>query len=360
MKTIFTLICVTLIQFIVAQKKIPYQIDASQSIVVENSLYNALDVIDARENKRDFGVVDLNPFRIRFDDARFNLKRINECILQKPLEEQFKDVFAMQVTENAKNGKLLLVINRLYFLDSREFDLSRRSQVFCFSADLFVKNNESFNLLSSIDSNLFVSDLPLFRTNSKSLMKLSSELMFNFIETNLTKTPDFQSNFTWNHLNKWDSVLKSTNKIYTNDTLVDGIYYTYESFKKQKPAGVLIETEKSIEELQKIYQLNDTTGEGDKISKRKIYTVVQKGVAYIFANVSAFNRDFVKLVREENDYYLDAMPLMNYNLNSLYKNEVIKMLSKLRLFSIPSMPKIRYLLEPRNGSFTPISLIDKN
>lgn len=359
MKIILTIFYLTLTQFINAQKQIPYQIDASQSIVVDNSLYNVLEVIDARENRRDFGIIDLNPFRIRFDNARFNLNRLNECVLQKPLEDQFKEVFAMQITDNAKTGSLLLVINRLYFFDSREFDLTPRSPVFCFSADLFVKNNDTYNILSSIDSNLFVRDLPLLRTNSKSLMKISSELIFNFIETNLTKTPKFQTNFTLNHINKWDSVLKSTNKIYTNDTLVDGIYLTYESFKNQKPDGLLFETEKSIEELQKVYQLNDTTGEGDKISKRKIYTVAQKGVAYIFANVSAFNRDFVKLVKEDNDYFLDAFPLMNYNLNSLYKTEVIKMMSKFSLFSIPRMSKIRYLLEPRNGSFTPISVIGK-
>ncbi|MFY7964509.1 MAG: hypothetical protein ACOVO1_06405 [Chitinophagaceae bacterium] len=111
------------------------------------------------------------------------------------------------------------------------------------------------------------------------MIKKASKLILNFIETNLTNSNTKSNPYTLNHINKWDSVLKSESKLYSNDTLANGIYYTCEAFNYQKQDGILVDDKRSIEELQKVYQWNDSTGESNKLKKCKVFAVVQNGIS---------------------------------------------------------------------------------
>lgn len=137
-----------------------FKIDTTQYNCIDNSLYNQLQVIDARENKVDFGIFSYEKVRHPSYFSNSYLVKYVGVKIQKSLKEQLEEIFSKQVTKNARDGKLLLVINRMYFFEPNG-ELSGKNDIaFSFSANLFVVEKNTYNLISSIDSNLSDRVLP--------------------------------------------------------------------------------------------------------------------------------------------------------------------------------------------------------
>ncbi len=331
-----------------------FKIDTTQFSTIKNSLYNQLQVIDNRENETDFGIVSYDK---RITPSLFSsseLTRYEGIKIQKPIKNQLEEVFSKQLTKNAQEGKLLLVLNRMYFSDPDALQTGQNDVAFSFSANLFVVENENYSLLATLDSNLSKRVLPLIQSTNKPLIKKASKIVFNFIESNLQKKPVLQTKYSDRDIRKWDSVIKSSIKLYNSYELPDGIYYTYNDFKNQISNGKPIIKLDSKGRLRKVFAMNDKRTNGIKIDKKKFYAVVQNGKTFVSVKTNSLKWQYLILEREGNDCFVKARKIFNGNLNFFYQVEVRN--KNLSVFDLKRMPIMKFKLEPSNGSFTPVDL----
>ena len=111
-------------------------------------------------------------------------------------------------------------------------------------------------------------------------MKTSSKLITDLISINLLKKANDSCKFNLNDIVKIDSIEKRSIKIYNTDTYVEGLYYTYNSFKNQVPDEKVIVKTKKDSTIDYVSIL-DKNNKWIKLKPKEMYSIVYKGKPYI-------------------------------------------------------------------------------
>lgn len=190
--------------------------------------------------------------------------------------------------------------------------------------------------------------------SNKPLIKKASKLVFSFIESNLQKTKILGSVFSLKDINNWDSVLKSKSSLYKNRELKDGIYYSFDDLNNQTPNGNVKIVMNEKRELKKVFAKFHTINNYSKIGKRKFYGLVYNGSVFVSIRTNLLSWRYFELIREGNDFYINARKIYSSNINLFYKNIILG--KSLSFMELKRLPLIKFKLEPSNGNFTPIEL----
>jgi hypothetical protein len=246
---------------------------------VANSLYNKIKLIDVRADTTNMGMIQTGAFN-----------KPTAVVAKEPLANQLNNILAALTDDTAKPQELAIQLRRISFTE--ETGGFSEKGYFFLSAQLYAKTSDGYKRISTIDTTATVgSGMDV----SNALLKKGGETLSKFIAENLTRQP---SNFTYsfNEVEKVDSIEKSKLPIYNTNTYIDGYYSTYTSFSNQVPDGqITVEGEKVRPGKVKV---PDDQGKLRKLKPLAVYAIVYKGKPYM---VNEFG--YYPISKSGNDFY---------------------------------------------------------
>lgn len=246
---------------------------------ISNSLYSRITVIDGRFDTSHMGVVQMGAFNARA-----------KVIPVVPFPVQLQNVLQGLTDSSASAGELLLHLHQLSFAEVTGA-VSERGYYY-FSADLYARNNDSYQMLGKIDTVVMIKAMDV----TKALFRHGSNTIHSFLGQHLQRKPASEEQFSYDDILNMAEIEKKKIKLYTTDAYVNGIYNSYTSFFSQVPdRQATVEMKKG--NISKI-RITDSTGKIQKLSSDDIYAVVHEGIAYI-----ATEYGYYLLRKENSDFY---------------------------------------------------------
>ncbi len=233
--------------------------------IISNGNYNAINFLDSRLEKDDFGYVYSGP----------DNKKVP--VVQKPdLNTQFNSFLKNSIDSSTADGELLIQLRKFKFLVKPE---SANELGFClFRADLYIRQDSTYKKLTRIDT-IIVVEAP---EATKPLFDAASNAITTFILKNLDRGFSNTQDYTYRQLTKIDSIEKSKIRLYSTSPLTNGVYKNFQSFKDQTPDFRLIDLVHKKEKLSAINALN-FKGKKMKLKPDEFFAFVSDGKPFISA-----------------------------------------------------------------------------
>jgi len=270
----FVLSCLNLY----AQKKYKFELYAPQTKVA-NSLYNSITVVDFRGDTNSMGFMNTGL-----------MGRYTKVVPAISMKTQYKALFDAVIDSTATNGKLLLLIERLLFVE-RENTLTYDGY-FNMRANLYAKIANHYQMIRTIDT--IVSRTAMLDP-TKALLKAGNGVMTDFITKNLTATPYGPIYLSYDILNI-ATTEKYETALYSASRYTDGLYLTYKTFKNQTPDRQVIMDSADVNAG------NIRTIEGGgvtlKVKASNVYALVYKGHPYVVSE-----GHYYPLTKKGNDFF---------------------------------------------------------
>lgn len=275
-----------------AQKKTREFEILPSDLKITNSLYNKIKFLDSRDDTTSLGIVQVGMSN-----------KLARVIPKVCFNNQINEAFSSLIDSTARNGEMLFQLRQLSFAEiTRMFT----EEGYCFlKAELYSKTGLEYIKVAKLDTIIFVESLDV----TKRIFKEGSQTILKFIETNLTKEIIDNKPWSFNSINKVDSVEKEEIPAYKTDNFPDGVYTDYSSFKKLQPNyQALVETKKdgSISSVKK------TDDEGKKVKINDFYCIVYKGQPFICTDYG-----YYPLQKRENDFYFTGKAYITANAKSV-------------------------------------------
>ncbi len=230
---------------------------------VENSLYNKISYLDSRYDITNMGIIQLGAFN-----------RKVKVVPEVAFEEQLYHILKALTDEKAKEGELLFQLRQFNFA---EITGAMSEKGYCYlRANLYERANDSYKKIDAIDTVILVKSLDV----TKKMMKKGSELITDFIASNLTKTGNDTISYSLADVQNIDNMEKRSLKLYTTATFSNGLYTTYESFRDQLPDKQPAEVEEKNGTIANVKVVNEK-GKFEKVSPKDIYAIVHNGNPFI-------------------------------------------------------------------------------
>lgn len=222
-------------------------------VVVPNSLYNNLEVIDQRNEGNLMGIVDYN------------------VIAKPPMSVQLKSYLKAITNENAKSGTLVLCLKRFQF--SQQSGVLN-TQRFCqINADLYAQDDSVFRHIQTLDQQFFLVG------SGKQIMQTGDSAITTLISSNLMRRGNQEIRLTRLEMVSSDSLAKRQLKLYNTTEFVNGVYSNFESFKNQTPDISATITAKK-EKIRSVVS-TDSQGLAKKLFPIDVYALVVDGKPFI-------------------------------------------------------------------------------
>jgi len=260
-----------------------------------NSLYNHIKVIDQRSDTATLGFLDV---------SSDNGTKI--IIPGYPLHQQFSKLLTTLTDSAAGNGELLLQVNRFSF--SSFIKPYSQAAYYYLRLRLYGKTGNGYSQLAFLDTSVKVNFGNIFKSNFyKRIFINCSETLTNFLTANITNSPSLLSHiYSLTDVMNIVGIEKSVIPVYISDTLKNGIYKSFISFKNQLPdtstkyqlhfkKGKLSTVERKTTYKN---ESGDLVNASIEIPGETFYAIVDKGKAYIFSQSG-----FYSLQKREGDFY---------------------------------------------------------
>lgn len=262
---------------------------------VSNSLYNKVSLIDLRHDTTSLGKMEKGVSG-------------NNTVVTTPLpiSVQLRNILTASTDKTSKAGELLLQLRHFSF---SELPVGDEKAYFHIQALLYAKQSDGYHKLDGIDSIMVVKN----KNAATSILDTSGNTLINFIVSNLKKEPANTKPVTYNDVLKADSAEKAQLKLYSNTTLNDGVYFSYEEFRDQTPSATIVVDGGEVKK--NTVKFINGLGQAKKINPETTYAFVYKGVPYIvnpydFYVLNKVNNDFVftgKILLKPRSAALDAV-----------------------------------------------------
>lgn len=264
-----------------------FQLQPADKKVI-NSNYNQIQLLDSRTDTTNFGIVQL---------GAFNKKTMVR--IKKPFGEQISEAIGFLIDSTAKSGKLILNVRHFFFA---EVTGAMSEKGYCyFKGDLYTQESDGYYKLASIDTVGVIAAMDV----TKALLKNSSNIINGFIASNLTMLPHQQERYSFADLVHIDSVEKNRIKLYTAQTLNDGIYQNFSAFSHQEPNITDFET---IHDNKGALIKVTENGKKQAINPKTIYAVIKNGKPFIATNFGYFEAQ-----KKGRDFYFQGRSKVSAN-----------------------------------------------
>ncbi len=302
---------------------------------IKNSYYNQLHFIDSRTDTVSMGMVQLGAFNKR--------AKVNTTV---PIKKQITSQFNKLIDPSAKTGIIVFQLRQLSFAEQT---MTTKETGYCYlRAKLYRLNNTKYEELGNLDTLLTFGALDV----TKRLFREGSQMITEFISSNLTRYPANVVPITYYDVTHVDSLEKSKLDLYTLSTYKNGLYQNFNSFKNQIPDYTHITCELKHNSINITKIENE---QGQKIKLKSAYAVVYEGKPYIFTDNGSY-----PLRKEGDDLCFTGLSRVGQNTAALITTSALFGLAGvlfLNDFSSNGYFDIR--LDHLNGSFIPYRQIDK-
>jgi hypothetical protein len=258
---------------------------------ISQSLYNSIGYIDSRFDTAHFGIVQLGAFN-----------RKVQVVPEVPFAAQVQAVMAAMIDSTAKDGKLLLQLRQFNFAEIT--GAFSEKGYFYLRADLYAASGQQYQKLAAVDTVVLVKTLDV----TKALLRNGSKAITDFIAASLLTAPPTAAAYSLEDIVKIDSIEKTTIPAYTASQHTDGVYYTYDEFKNQRPGKKEIAVE--LNQSKKISSLKtiDADGKKTKVKSKDVYSVVHNGQLFVATGYGYYPVD-----KSGNDFYFTGKAKVTAN-----------------------------------------------
>lgn len=233
-------------------------------MVVPNSLYNNLEVIDQRKEGNLMGRVDYN-------------------VIAKPaMSVQLKSYLKAVTSERTQAGSLVLCLKRFQF---SQLSGVLNTQRFCrINADLYEKDDTVYRHIQTLDQSFFLIG------SGKQIMQTGDSAITSLISNNLVRHGNQSVGLTYREMVASDSIAKRQLKLYNTTEYVNGVYSNFESFKNQCPdMQATITTKKG--KIRSVVTTN-SQGSAKRLFPTDVYALVVDGQPFISTGIGYFPLSF--------------------------------------------------------------------
>ena len=222
-------------------------------VVIPNSLYNKLEVIDQRKEGYLMGRVDYN-------------------VIAKPqMSVQLESYLKAVSNESAQPGTLVLCLKKFQFSQQSAV---LNTQRFCsINADLYEKDDSVFRHIQTLDTIFFLEG------SGKRIMQIGDSAITALISSNLLHHGNQNVGLTYREMVSSDGIAKQKIKLYNTAEFVNGVYYHYESFKNQNP-DILATISVKRDKIRSV-SITDSSGVVKKLFPIDVYAIVVEGRPFI-------------------------------------------------------------------------------
>jgi len=239
-------------------------------VVVPNSLYDKLLVIDQRKEGERLGIVDYNVIAI------------------PKLSVQLKNYLTQLTTENAQPGTLVLCLKKFQFAQQSSV---MNTQRFCsINADLYEKDDSVYRPLQTLDQIFFLEG------SGKQIMQTGDLELTHLISRNLLLHGNKTVGLTYREMVASDSIAKRQLKLYNTTEFVNGVYSNFESFKNQTP-DISATVSAKRDKIRSVVS-TDNLGNAKKLYPTDVYALVVDGRPFISTGLGFYP------IRLEEDEFL--------------------------------------------------------
>ncbi len=305
---------------------------------VKNSLYNSIEFIDSRKDTSNFGVVQVGLFN-----------RKAKIIAQKQFLLQLQSVMNTITDSTAREGKLLLQLRQFSFA---EFTTAYSEKGYLnFRAKLYKHSDTQYEEVASIDTAITIRSLDV----TEELLKTGGTALTGFIAKSLTAKALNGSVYSLNDIKNIDNIEKGKLAVYNTDTLIDGLYYTYSSFKTQMPdkKEIFVEIDKEDGTISSLKVLN-AKGKKNKVKASEFYAVIYNGIIYISTDYG-----FYPVIKRSSDFYFTGTIKVAPNQGDLMVASVLfGMIGGLAASNATAVYEVK--IDHVNGGFIPLKEIVTN
>lgn len=211
-----------------------------------------------------------------------------------PLREQFTNLLDSFNSAVHSNRKLLLQLGRLKFGGPKNKSMNQRW--FMFRAYLFEVTEKGYCRLGTIDTVAIIN----VKNNKHFVLncfRFAGDVISGFIGSCLSKPISASPEYvTLNQIEKIDSIQKSHLPVYTTDTLTEGVYASYESFRNQTPDHVEFDVKMEDSVPVDVEKLNPDINNRYRFDK--VYAFVVNNKIYINNNFK-----YYLLEKRDNDFF---------------------------------------------------------
>ncbi|OCA80247.1 hypothetical protein BBH99_16190 [Chryseobacterium contaminans] len=304
---------------------------------LDKSYYKTIKLLDRRIDTTSLGTV-----------RKGLLNNPANLFASQPLSNQFQDVLNNLNGENAENGTLVLYLRQLSFAEMAAHGY------FYFQAFLFSKNEDgTYSLLDQANQAI---DHKAKSDVTKEILQKGSELLVDFIATNVSKKPQSDQHYTYEQIKDFEGIAKEMISLFHSPELKDGAYNDYESLKNQQP-NKEISRVKFYGNAPKIVRIYETVnGEEKEIRKDGIYAIIYKGELYIYLSMENL---FTKAEKKDNDYYFVGKIKANPNLPNLMPTPAFPHGGGIGVsFTANPITPFEMKIDYFNGDFIPIKEVE--
>jgi hypothetical protein len=253
---------------------------------VIHSLYRSIDVLDSREDTV-IGITQFGPLKNR--DASLTLR--------SPLQPLFTRLMDSLIRPDAGEGRLVFQLRDFNYVEKYETR-------YCFlSATLYARYGLRCKKLADLDT-VIIFIAGMGSNIRKALEPESSKIIANFIAGALVREPADSLSYTPDEIGRIDSIEKRRILIYNRTDYVDGIYFTYSSFKQMLPDRQAIFKVKR-DAITGVSMLDDQA-KAVKLKPKDVYAVVHQGKPFISTGY-----DYYPLIRlNDNLFFTGSLPVV--------------------------------------------------
>jgi hypothetical protein len=252
-------------EFVPSERKVPH------------SLYDKITFLDTRKDTSSIGLIYVG--LLKNIDARL--------VLKTPVQPQLVRLVDSLTDSTAKDGELLFQLRRFRF---NEIIGTR----YCYlNAALYSKSKGQFRRISVLDTVMAIR----YTDIAKDLALESNRIILDFLADGILLEPTDSLVYTLNDLENIDSVEKLQIPVYGATSYVEGVYFSYSSFKMQTPdkqGFVNMDGDGTIGSV----RILDSSGKKVKIKSKDIFALVYKGLPYV-----ATDFGYYPLQKISGDFY---------------------------------------------------------
>ena len=325
-KIFFTTVCSLYVWIAVAQQKIqPFEIIKPKN-KIESSLYSRIKVLDSRIDTLDMGFVQTG---ISNEKTR--------VYFETPLSVQINNLMGELIDSNAKEGELLFQLRKLNFSE-----ITTMSEVgLCnLRAELYANKGDVYLKLASVDTLIRISAMDV----TKSLLKKGGVTISDLISKNMKREPMSNETYTFADIQQIDYTERRRTPVYNVEKYTDGLYNTFNSFKKQQPDGqAIIEKSDPYKIVAKTILKNGKT----KVTNcKEVFAIIYQGEIYI-----ATDYGFSLMKKKNDDFYFTGRATVSADQNKVMVASLMFGLLGAAIASSDNSALFYIKLDHKNGRF---------
>ncbi len=261
---------------------------------IQNSFYNSIDYLDSRLDTSHCGIVQVGVFN----------KKV-KVMPKIPFSIQLKNVINSLIDSSAIKRKLLFQMRQLGFAEIT--NAMSEEGYFYLRAELYSKKEGLYQKVASVDTVALIQSIDV----TKSLFRTGSALITDFIAKSLLKEPKDTICYSFNDVTKIDSIEKQEIFVYNTNKYVDGLYYTYDSFKNQLPEKKIMVKMKPDGSIAYVKRVEDKRN--IRIDPQNYYCIVHNGNPFITTKFG-----YYRLWKKNNDFYFTGRVKVSANSGGVF------------------------------------------